>query len=144
MDDQVPSRAKINNNDTKHLSSTSPSLTVTAQGNIFWRSRNEPIPYKRFGSRSYPTIIYVLFSPQDATSAECCEIQISEIAPICLSCLWKRCAFIIINAMRRECAACGTFWLSWLPLASSLAVPDFAIAAIRYRDAGKMWTLVRL
>lgn len=35
------------------------------------------------------------------------------------------------------------FWLPWLPLASSLAVPDCTIVAIRYQDAGWMWKLVR-
>ena len=48
--------------------------------------------------------------------------------------------------MRQECAVCGTFCfhrVPRLPLASSLAVPDFAIVAIRYRDAGWMWRLVR-
>lgn len=47
------------------------------------------------------------------------------------------------SAMRRGCATCGTFWLPWLPLASSLAVPDSTIVAIRYQDAGWMWKLVR-
>lgn len=33
--------------------------------------------------------------------------------------------------------------LPWLPLASALAVPEATIVAIRYRDADKMWRLVR-
>ena len=93
--------------------------------------------------RDYTLPSSTLSGDGDVSAAlmERCETETAQISSLRMIDSFDRRA---INAMRRECANCGTFWLPWLPLASSLAVPDFAcIVAIRYRDAGWIWRPVR-